>query len=106
MKQGISIGAARAALAPSLTAEDVAELLALAEFSVSVGGSLTFDMRHLQEPYARWEAAGLTIASRHPGMTPGSRKVRLTELGWLVLLDRCRDEMQHFLPPEEHEDGE
>ena len=94
------LGMQRARIAPLLTGEELAELLALADFCVSCGGSMQFGKR--SELAKRLAALRLTETFR-PTEPPHVRSVRLTKLGWLTLLTRAEIEMRHLLPAEEVE---
>lgn len=104
----LDMGVQRARLAPKLTGEQIAELLALAEMTLCCGGSLTFGMRHLEGTCRTLGDMRLIEAVRPPEekLTAGSRKIRLTKLGWLTLLTRCEAEMAHLLPAVEEAEGE
>jgi len=91
------LGMQRARIAPLLTGEDLAELLALADFCVSSGGAFQFGKR--SDLAKRLADMRLTETFR-PSDPPHVRSVRLTNLGWITLLTRAENEMRHLLPPE------
>lgn len=95
VRQPKNCGRDRARIAPLLTGEDLAELLALAEFSVICGGSF-----HFQPPQGtakRLMDLGLVERVR-TGIARGPHARRLTQLGWLTLLTRAEAEMAHLFP--------
>lgn len=94
----MSIGMKRAQIAPTLTGEDLAEMLALADFCISCGGSLHF---HKPGPVVQ-RLLDLKLVERVRHKPEDSRKNlhRLTKLGWLTLLTRAETEMRHLLPAE------
>jgi hypothetical protein len=106
MRRRLDLGMQRAALAPKLTGEQLAEMLALAEMTLCCGGSLTFNMRHREGLLAGLIKLGLAEATRPAELSPGTRKVILTKLGFLTLLTRCKTEMAAILPVVEDADGE
>lgn len=88
----------RSRIAPLLTGVELAELLALADFCISSGGSF-----HFTKPSAlamRLKELRLVEWVRQPEMSPRTRLHRLTTLGWLTLLTRAENEMRHLLPDE------
>lgn len=90
------LGMQRARIAPLLTGEDLAELLALAEFCLSTGGTLNF-MK--PSPLAiRLKKLRLVEWLPQPHLTRGAKLYKLTTLGWLTLLTRAENEMRHLLP--------
>jgi hypothetical protein len=108
MRRRLDLGMQRAALAPKLTGEQIAELLALAEMTICCGGSLTFNMRHREGECATLIEMGLAEATRPAAenLTAGTRKIILTKLGWLTLLTRCEAEMAAILPAVDNAEGE
>lgn len=105
------IGMERARIAPTLTGEDLAEMLALADFCISCGGSLHFakpapltqrliDLKLVERKKPPGEIDGVKI-----GISRNGYVHRLTKLGWLTLLTRAEDEMRHILPPEPQEEN-
>ena len=108
MKRRLTIGAERARLAPALTGEQLAELLALAEMTICAGGSLSFGMRHREGICAELIGMGLAEAVRPETTqrTPGTRKILLTKLGFCTLFTRCETEMAAILPQQQDEDAE
>lgn len=93
------IGFRRAQIAPTLTGAELAEMLALAEFCISCGGSLHFTRPSpLQE---RLIGLGLVERVRHEPGASRKNLHRLTKLGWLTLLTRAEAEMKHLLPVED-----
>lgn len=97
------LGHQRSRIAPLLTGEDLAELLALADFCLASGGSLHFTKP--SDLAIRLKQLRLTEWVPQPGLSRGTKLHRLTKLGWLTLLTRAETEMQHLLPPEEIEDA-
>jgi hypothetical protein len=97
------LGAQRARIAPLLTGEDLAELLALADFCIGAGGSLHFGKR--SDLTKRLKALRLIEWTKPADLSRDARLTRLTKLGWLTLLTRAEDEMRHLLPPEELQDA-
>lgn len=92
------LGFQRSRIAPTLTGEDLEEMLALADFCVSCGGSL-----HFTKPsplIQRLVAMKLVERVTQPDLSRGARLHRLTKLGWLTLLTRAGQEMAHLLPAE------
>jgi len=96
------LGMQRSRIAPLLTGEDVAELLALADFCIGADGSLHFVRP--SDLACRLKALRLVEWVRRPDLGRGARLHRLTKLGWLTLLTRAEHEMRHFLPQEDVED--
>jgi hypothetical protein len=94
----MSIGMKRAQIAPTLTGEDLAEMLALADFCISCGGSL-----HFHKPGSvvqRLLDLKLVERVRYKPEDRTKNLHRLTKLGWLTLLTRAETEMRHLLPAE------
>lgn len=98
------LGMQRARIAPMLTGEELAELFALADFTLSAGGSLRWG-RPASAIEIRLKALRLTEWVRRPDISRGTHMIRLTKLGWLTLLTRCEREMRHLLPLDEAEDA-
>ncbi len=109
-----SNGAARARIAPTLTGEDLAEMLAMADFCISCGGSLHFSK---PEPGGVMERLiGLKLIQRKKppreingakvGISSNGYVHSLTTLGWLTLLTRAEQEMAHLLPAEAPHEGD
>jgi hypothetical protein len=96
------LGMQRARIAPLLTGEELAELLALAYFQICSGGSVAFGKPSDMETRLR----SLRLVERvRDAAAPGIWIRRLTQLGWLTLLTRAESEMRHLLPvPEPVED--
>lgn len=90
------LGMQRARIAPLLTGEDLAELFALADFCISCGGSLHFDKPSLLS--VRLKALRLVEWIPQPEVSRRVQSHRLTKLGWLTLLTRAENEMQHLMP--------
>lgn len=101
------IGMQRARIAPLLTGEDMAELLALADFTIAAGGSLRFGSKAVDPLTQRLIGMGLVerarVELRGSTATRRASKHRLTKLGWLTLLTRAENEMAHLLPKEDEE---
>lgn len=100
-----SIGAERVRIAPLLTPEQLSEMLALAEFQVTTGHMLAFNRSHTTGILAELIALKVVQARKPPPdsqtiSTGNTWRVTLTELGWLVLLDRAREALADILPPE------
>ncbi len=94
----MSIGMKRAQIAPTLTGADLAEMLALADFCISCGGSLHF---HKPGPIVqRLLDLKLVERVRYKPEDRTKNLHRLTKLGWLTLLTRAEQEMKHLLPTE------
>ena len=94
----MGIGIKRAQIAPTLTGEDLAEMLALADFCISCGGSLHF---HKPGPAVqRLLDLKLVERVRYKPEDRTKNLHRLTKLGWLTLLTRAETEMRHLLPAE------
>jgi hypothetical protein len=91
------LGMQRARIAPLLTGEELAELLALANFQICSGGSVAFGKPSDME--ARLKSLRLLERVRD-AEAPGIWIRRLTQLGWLTLLTRAENEMRHLLPVE------
>jgi hypothetical protein len=97
------LGRQRSQIAPLLTGEDLAEMLALADFSISVEGSLHFGTP--SDVMVRLKKLRLTEWVPQPKISRGTKIIKLTKLGWLTLLTRAETEMRHLLPKEgERED--
>jgi len=92
------LGRQRSRIAPLLTGEDLAELLALADFCISCGGSLNFSKP--SDMAVRLKALRLVEWVSQPELSRGTKLHRLTTLGWLTLLTRAEHEMRHLLPKE------
>lgn len=93
-----SLGFERARIAPLLTGDDLAEMLALADFCLACGGS-----HHCRPPEGvSKRLIELKLVERAPlaGAPRGNHIRRLTTLGWLTLLTRAEKEMAHLLPRE------
>jgi hypothetical protein len=97
------LGMQRGRIAPLLTGDDLAELLALADFCIGAGGSLHFGKQ--SDMTRRLKALRLIEWTRPPDLSRGARLAKLTKLGWLTLLTRARCEMRHILPTEEMDDA-
>lgn len=92
------LGMQRARIAPLLTGEELAELLALADFQISCGGCVAFGKPSDIQTRLR----SLRLVERvRDAEAPGIWIRRLTQLGWLTLLTRAETEMRHLLPAEE-----
>lgn len=92
------LGMQRSRIAPILTGDDLAELLALADFCIANGGSL-----HFMPPSdlsKRLKKLRLTEWMPQPELSRRTKLHRLTKLGWLTLLTRAEHEMSHLLPEE------
>ena len=97
-------GMQRTRIAPLLTGEDLAELLALADFYFSSGGSLQFVKAG--DGARRLKTLRLVEWVPQPQLGRGRHLHRLTTLGWLTLLTRAETEMRHILPAKkEYEDA-
>jgi hypothetical protein len=95
------IGRQRARIAPLLTGEDLAELLALADFCIASGGSF-----HHGKPSSlsvRLARLRLIELAPNPHRPRAPKLHRLTKLGWFTLLTRAGQEMRHLLPPADAE---
>lgn len=95
------LGRQRGKIAPLLTGEDLAELLALADFCVSCGGSLNFGRP--SDLAKRLKTLRLVEWVPQPELSRGTKLHRLTMLGWLTLLTRAEHEMRHLLAADEIE---
>lgn len=92
------LGRQRSRIAPLLTGDDLAELLALADFCIASGGSLCF--MPPSDLSKRLKKLRLTEWIPQPELSRGTKMHRLTKLGWLTLLTRSEHEMRHLLPEE------
>lgn len=90
------LGKQRSRIAPLLKGDELAEMLALADFCISCGGSLHFGSPG--DLARRLKALRLTEWVLQPKIGRHARLHKLTTLGWLTLLTRAENEMRHLLP--------